>query len=98
MKREELIQKIENQKKGLLDLGVYELIISRECSLEGEIDYTIPIIVRLDNEDYDSYNKVQEFMSNHIYEHIEVIPHDSFEVAIDDHFDNEAIKIKFSEE
>lgn len=98
MKREVLVKEINKFNNELSQLGVLEIIISRECLLEEEIDCTIPIIVRLKNDDYLAYNLVQEFLSKNIYEHIEVIPYDSYEAKIDDHFDKDSIKIQIKEE
>lgn len=98
MKREEIVYKIKRYIKELKDLGVNEIIISRECLLEGTIESTIPIIVKSANDNYESYNAIQEFLNRHISELLEVIPSDSFIANIDDHFDESCITIKFYEE
>ncbi len=95
MNRKELLKKFEVHKANLTSLGVKELIISRECSLENAIDSTIPVIVEVQEDTYESYNKISEYLIRNIYEYIEVIPSDSFEIGLDEHFREGAIKIKF---
>ncbi len=95
MKREEIIKEINKRNDDLKKSGVLYIVISRECSLEDEVDCTIPVIVKLQKEEYESYNKIQEYMSREIYEHIEVIPSGSFEADLDDHFGEGSIKITF---
>lgn len=95
MNRIELLRKINQHKARLASLGVKRLLIGRECSLEKMTDSKIPLLIKVEHDTYETYNSVEEYLVKNIYEYIEVIPADSFEAAIDDHFGVGAFNIEF---
>lgn len=74
-------------------MGVQKIVISRECSLEEEVDNTVSVLVESRPSSYEIFNSIQEFLSQNVYENIEVIPYDSLLAKIDDHFDEDATVI-----
>jgi predicted nucleotidyltransferase len=97
MKRDLLLNRVKDLKDELQRLGVKKMVISRECSLEDEMDSTVAILVEMWESTYERYNKVQEFLSTLLYENVEVIPYDFFLISLDDHFDEGATVIDLNE-